>query len=146
MSEEQNIDPQQAQALEEQQTLAESSLQVIFEMYDDAIEDGTQDPVVVLIDCEDQLGAEIARAWLGDEAVEEAIALQASESEEESVEGETTVFAAAFSFEQCCEQVPQVFPYLSEVFQQPPVEDGVLVISITSGGASALTAPADARP
>lgn len=148
MSEEQpsELDPQHAQALEDQQTLAESSLPVIFEMYDDALEEGTENPVVLLIDCQDPLGSEIARAWLGDETVEEAIAQQAAEGEGQFLEGETTVFAAAFSLEQCREQVPQVFPYLAEVFQQPPVQEGVLVISITSGGASALTAPADARP
>ena len=138
-------------ALEAQQLLAESSLESIFEAYDEAVVDGFERPVILLIDCEDELGAQIARAWLGDETVDEAIAVQAAAAEEsgddtDDEEQPTTVFVAAFTLQHCQVEVPKVFPYLSEVFENPPsADEGVLIVSVTSGGASALTAPMDAR-
>ncbi len=138
-----HLPPDVDQALEQQQELAEASLPSIFEAYDDAIAEEMDHPVVIVIDCEDQLGAQISRAWLGDETVDEAIAMQAAQGEEES---QTTVFVAAFAFADCRVEACKAFPYLSEVFDQPPGSDGVLVVSITAGGASALTAPMEARP
>jgi len=146
------VDP----ALEAQQLLAEASLDSIFEAYDEAVVDGFERPVIMLIDCEDELGAQISRAWLGDETVDEAIAVQAAAADESADESAddgdgdgdepTTVFVAAFTLEHCQAEVPKVFPYLSEVFENPPSPDeGVLIVSVTSGGASALTAPMDAR-
>jgi hypothetical protein len=41
--------------------------------------------------------------------------------------------------------VPVTFDYLAPVFEESPPENGFLVISITAGGASALTVPMDAR-
>ena len=57
----------------------------------------------------------------------------------------TTVYAQAFPWAKCVEQVPAVFPYLSQVFDEPYPRDGFLAISVTSGGASALTVPFTAR-
>ena len=141
MSEQSPPDVEQAQ--EEQQALAESSLAAVFEAYDDALQEGVEHPVVLVIDCEDPLGAEISRAWLGDETVDDAIALQASD---EDSQADTTVFVAAFAFADCKSEVTKVFPYLASVFESPPGDDGVLIVSVTSGGASALTASMDARP
>lgn len=135
--------PDPAEALEDQQQLAESSLASIFEAYDEALEDGVADPVVFVLDCEDPLGGEISRAWLGDETVEQAIAIESAAADEE---GRTTVFVAAFPMSVCKAEAPKVFPYLRDVFNDPPDATGVLVVSVTSGGASALTAPMDARP
>ncbi|HEX6960503.1 MAG TPA: hypothetical protein VF175_01440, partial [Lacipirellula sp.] len=80
-------------ALEAQQMLLETSLPLAFETYDDALNRKVKAPVVVLLDCEDAIGGEIARAWLGDEAVEDAIAHHAASDPSED---ETTVFAYAF--------------------------------------------------
>lgn len=135
--------PDAEQALEDQQHLAESSLDSVFEAYDEALEDGVDAPVVFVIDCEDPLGAEIARAWLGDETVEEAIAMESTV--DENGEQRTTVFVAAFEFSVCKAQTPKVFPYLSDFFANPPGSDDVPIVSITSGGASALTAPQSLR-
>jgi hypothetical protein len=127
------------EALEAQQLLLESSLELAFSAYDEALKSKMRDPVVFLLDCEDAIGGEIARSWLGEEAVADAIA------DHDDEVTETTVFAHAFPFAQCRTEVPAVFPYLRPVLEAPPV-DGFLSISVTSGGASALTVPFTARP
>ena len=132
-------DPDLEAAIEEQQNLVESSLPAVFEAYDAALEEKIPQPVVMVIDCLDEFGGQIAVAWVGEEAVEEAIA-------ERDPEDDTVVFAAAFSWEDCRREVPEFFPYLAPIFEGAPPVDGVLVVSVTSGGASALTAPFDARP
>lgn len=123
--------------LEQQQALAESSLALLFETYDRAISDGVTSPVVLLVDCEDQIGGQIARAWLGDDAVDDAVA--------NNTESDTTVYARAENWNQCRKEVPLAFEYLAPVFEKDPPADGFLTISITAGGASALTVPMDAR-
>jgi hypothetical protein len=130
-------------ALEAQHMLLETSLSLAFEAYDDAVERRVTDPVVVLLDCEDEIGGEIARTWLGDEAVEDAIAHNAARDPSED---ETTVFAHAFSLEECRREIPPVFPYLAPALAGPPDPRGFWAISVTAGGASILTVPLDARP
>lgn len=127
--------------LEAQQMLLESSLELAFEAYDEALRDKLRDPVVFLLDCEDEIGGEIARSWLGAETINDAIADRAASDDE----AETTVFAHAFPFAKCRTEVPAVFPYLEPALKSPPA-DGFLAISVTCGGASALTVPFDARP
>ncbi|WP_146585999.1 hypothetical protein [Posidoniimonas polymericola] len=126
-------------ALEEQQNLVESSLPAVFEAYDAALEEKIASPVVMVIDCLDEFGRQIAAAWVGEEVVEDAIA-------ERDPDDDTVVFAAAFSWEDCRREVPEYFPYLAPVFEGGVPTDGILVVGITSGGASALTAPFEARP
>ncbi len=128
-------------ALQEQQSLLESSLALAFSAYDSAKQEGMSDPVVLLLDCEDAIGGEIARGWLGEETVAEVI----QERQSQKPTDETTVFAQAFPWTQCCSEVPAVFDYLAPVFEQPVPKDGFLAISVTSGGASALTVPFAAR-
>ncbi len=127
--------------LEEQQALAESSLELVFETYDLAIADKLRQPIVVLVDCEDELGAQFARAWMGDEAVDNAIAHARLEEEVE-----TTVFARPVTWADAKREMPAAFPYLAEVFETNYPTDGILLVTIAAGGASALTAPWDARP
>jgi hypothetical protein len=110
----------------------------LFELYDDAVEEQIADPVVVLIDCEDAIGSEIARAWVGDEAVDNAIAEGAGAEQ-------TTTLAHAFSFAECQEEIPQTFPYLLGTFEQDPPRDGFLAVVIASGGACTFTVPHVAR-
>jgi hypothetical protein len=130
-------------ALEAQQWLLETSLPLVFEAYDDALRRAVEQPVVVLLDCEDQIGGDIARSWLGNETVDDAILHQADEIDED---GEaTTVFAVAFSLQECRDEVPAVFPYLEPALAKAP-EDGFYAISVTQGGASILIVPPDARP
>lgn len=123
--------------LEQQQTLAESSLALLFETYDAAVQAKVDQPVVILLDCEDEIGGEIARAWLGDDVVDDAIS--------NITEEEATVYARAEPWNVCRSEVAQMFEYLAPVFEQSPPEDGFLVVSVTAGGASALTVPMDAR-
>lgn len=130
------------QALEEQQMLLETCLELVFDAYDEAVGRGVVDPVVLLLDCEDAIGGQIARSWLGDETVDDAIAAEAARDPEE---GETTVFAFAYPLSECREEIPPVFPYLAPGLEKPPM-DGFLAVSVTSGGASLLIVPFDARP
>ncbi len=135
---------EESDPLEAQQLLLESSLELAFSAYDEALAAKLRDPVVFLLDCEDAIGGEIARSWLGEETVADAIADRTASADEDE-ETETTVFAHAFPFAQCQTEVPAVFPYLSPALKTPPV-DGFLAIAVTCGGASALTVPFSARP
>ena len=128
--------------LDAQQDLLETSLEIVFAAYDEARQRGVEQPVVMLVDCEDEIGSQIVRGWLGDEAVDDAIGEQRESDETEM----TTVFAYGFPLAECSREIPQVFPYLEPVFDTPPSTDGFLAISVTSGGASALTVPWAARP
>ncbi len=125
------------QHLEDQQSLLEESLPLVFSAFDEAKADGVENPVVILLDCDDPIGSQIARSWLGDEAVADAQATQEAE--------QATVFAHGFAWKRCRQEIPQVFPYLAPIFDQQPPRDGFLAISVTSGGASVLTVPWDAR-
>jgi hypothetical protein len=128
-------------SLDEQQTLLEESLELVVSVYNEASAEGVSEPVVLLLDCEDTIGSQIARSWLGSAAVDEAIADQ--RADDPSGES-TTVFARAFPLDECARQVPAVFPYLAPIFEQALPADGFLAISVASGGASALTVPWDA--
>ena len=134
------------EALQQQQSLLESSLPAAFAAYDTAKKQGMPAPVVFLLDCEDEIGGEIAQSWLGDQTVIDAIAHRQSQADQDEPDLSTTVFAYAFPFEQCLSEVPQVFPYLAPVFEQPRPNDGFLAIAVTAGGASALTVPFAIRP
>ncbi|MEQ8846205.1 hypothetical protein [Botrimarina sp.] len=136
-------EPNPDDPLEQQQWLVESSLPLVFATYDEAIADGLPHPVVVLVDCEDELGSQIARGWLGDDTVDDAIADQPAESDD----GQplTTVFARAVAWSEMA-GLAEAFPYLSGALAEGPPRGGVMVVGVTAGGASALTAPWDARP
>jgi hypothetical protein len=136
-----NPDAELEEALESQQMLLETSLPLVFEAYDDAVKRKVKTPVVLLLDCEDAIGGEIARGWLGKEAIEDAIAQHAAT---DSSDDETTVFAIGFPLEECRREIPSVFPYLEPALQAPT--SGFLAVSVTSGGASILIVPPDARP
>ena len=129
-------------ALEEQQALAESSLPLLFEALDDATDAQVERPVVILLDCEDEIGGEIARAWLGAHEVDEAIRDRQSTSDSDD---STTVYARAFAWDDCRAEIPEVFPYLAEVFDGESPESTFLTISVTAGGASALHVPLELR-
>ncbi|MEX0936423.1 MAG: hypothetical protein WDZ59_01085 [Pirellulales bacterium] len=123
--------------------LIESSLPLVFETYDDAIRAGVVEPVVLLVDCEDQIGQQIAIQWVGEEAVEAAIAAQAGESDTPDT---TTALARAVSFRECRREIPASFPYLRGTFAQPPPRGGFVAVVISFGGAATFTVPQDARP
>ena len=130
-------------ALEAQQMLLETSLDLVFAAADAAGKDGIVDPVVILLDCEDSIGSEIACSWLGSEAIAERRAADTADREDAD---KTTVYAQAFTQRECQEVVPKIFPYLEPVFRKKPSDEGFLAIAVTSGGASALTVPHSARP
>lgn len=134
--------PDEAAALDAQQALLEDSLDLVFDVYDAAIRERLNDPVVILLDCEDTIGGEIARVWLGRDVVEEVIADQRSADPSDEL---TTVFAHAFPLAECAAEVPAVFPYLAPVFDEPLPRGEFLTISVTAGGASALRVPLTAR-
>ena len=125
-----------------QQELLESSLELVFAAYDEAVAKQVVEPVVFLLDCEDAIGEQIANAWLGAENVRDAVA----EQKLAEPGGElTTVFAQAFSLADSRREVPAVFAYLAPVFEADLPSDGFLAIAVTAGGASAFTVPLSAR-
>lgn len=131
-------------ATDAQQDLLEDSLPLAFAEYDAALEQGVVRPVFILVDCEDEIGRQIVGGWLGESVVEDAIAAeQATQSDEDRM---TTVFGTAVSWADATRRIPELFPYLSAVFEFVSIEDGFLAVSVTAGGACALTVPFDARP
>jgi len=129
-------------ASQAQQELLESCLDLVFETQAAAVADKLVDPVILLLDCEDKIGAQIATAWLGAEALRDAIAEQRFE---DPAGEETTVYARAFAWAECRREVPTVFDYLAPVFDEPIPTEGFLAIAVTAGGASVFTVPASAR-
>jgi hypothetical protein len=128
------------------EALIEDSLAQVFEAYDLAQRDGIKNPVVLLLDCEDEIGSPIARAWDGDDAVDAAIMANADRDEEEDTAAITTTLARWESFKRCRREVPKVFPYLAGTFEQPPPEDGFVAVVVAYGGAATFIVPMDARP
>ena len=126
-------------ATDAQQDLLEDSLPLAFAEYDAALKQGVVRPVFILVDCEDEIGKQIVSGWLGESVVEEAIA--AEKAEQASDETMTTVFGTAVSWADATRRIPELFPYLSAVFEFVSIEDGFLAISVTAGGACALTVP-----
>ena len=125
-------------AAQSQQDLLESCLELVRETRTAALSEKVIGPVVLLIDCEDEIGAAIATAWLGAETVRDAIAEQRLDDPDGEV---ATVYARAFSWAESQREVPLVFDYLAPVFETPPPADGFLAIAVTAGGASVFTVP-----
>ena len=129
------------------EALIEDSLAQVFEAYDHARRDGIKDPVVLLLDCEDEIGSPIARAWDGDDAVDAAIMANADrDGGDDDDAAITTTLARAESFKRCRREVPKVFPYLAGTFEQPPPERGFVTVVVAFGGAATFIVPLDARP
>ncbi len=126
------------------EVLLENSLPQLFDAHDRARDDGVQDAVVFLVDCEDEIGGQIARAWEGDDAVDSAI-MANSEAAAEAGESLTTTLARPVPFDECRQEVPKFFPYLKESFETPP-SDGFLVVVVSFGGAGTFAVPLSARP
>jgi hypothetical protein len=125
------------------EALVESSLPLVFATYDAAVRDGVREPVVVLIDCEDAIGREIAESWLGREAVEDAVlAVQAEQLD--AADDVTTVFARPLPRAACRKEVPPVFAYLQGAFDSQP-SDAVPVMAVAAGGAATFTVPFASR-
>jgi len=129
-------------AQQAQQELLESCLDLVFDTFDEGLAENIVDPVVFVLDCEDEIGEQIASGWLGSEAVRGAVAEQQLQDDS----GETTTaYARAVSMAECRREVPIVFPYLGPVFAGDPPADGFLAIAVAAGGASVFTVPMSAR-
>ncbi len=133
------------------EALIEDSLLQVFEAYDLARRDGIKHPVVLLLDCEDEIGSQIARAWDGDDAVDAAIMANAvrddaGADDDNAAAAITTTLARWESFKRCRREVPKVFPYLAGTFEQPPPLDGFVAVVVACGGAATFILPLDARP
>ena len=151
-------------AMAARENLVENNFDEIVAGYQAACKQGEADPVVFLVDCEDPIGSQIARAWEGDDTVDEAI-LDARHSDiplegDASVEGKvstpdessdhgargdseerTTILVRTFPFADSCEEVPGVFPYLADSFRQAPSADQFLIVVVAAEGAATFTAP-----
>ena len=125
-----------------QQEMLENCLELVFDAFDEGVADKVVDPIVFLLDCEDEIGEQIASAWMGAEAVRDAVAEQQLVDPGSDL---TTVFARAFPLAESRQEVPGVFPYLASVFDAELPTDGFLAIAVTAGGASAFTVPLTAR-
>lgn len=127
--------------MERRQALIDGSLPQLFSAFDEGIDEGLDDPAVALIDCEDEIGAPFARAWVGDEAVDAALAEQSSAGDDDL----TVTLALTFDFLDIRRDFPEYFPYLAAALREPPPLDGFLAIIIAGGGAGAFTVPFSER-
>jgi hypothetical protein len=125
--------------------LVEDCLSRLQDAHEEALRTDISDPVLFLIDCEDRVGATIARSWEGDDAVDSAILANAEcehgGRETEKRETIATVLTRAISFEESRRLVPELFPYLAISFQQPPPKGRFLVIVVANGGSATFFAP-----
>jgi hypothetical protein len=134
----------QQRDMDAREALVEDSLALVFEAYDRAAADGVVVPVIFLMDCEDEIGAEIARAWDGDDAVDAALLPEREQDAEEGPSSLVTVLSRPADFEDCQRELPELFPYLAASFERPPTA-GILVVVVAFGGAGTFTVPHDAR-
>jgi len=123
--------------MDARQDLLESSLAQVFNAYEASLADDVDEPVVLLLDCEDDIGGPMAREWEGDQAVDEAIRQFAKKQL-------VTTLARGFSFAECRQEIPAAFPYLAGSFDAPP-EEGFLAIVVAAGGAGSFVVPFDAE-
>ena len=129
------------------EALVESSLGSLFDAYDVAVEEGLTEPVVLLIDCEDTIGAPIARKWEGNDAVDAAIMSNAMEDASSNrEERNTTVLVKTVSLFDSQQELSRWFPYLADAFASGPATDGFYVVVISFGGAGVFTVPMTTRP
>ena len=129
------------------EALVEACLDRLFAAFDSGISEELEDPVVLLVDCEDSVGAPIARGWEGNDAVDAAIMANANDVEKkEQNELATTILIRTVSFIDSQQELPKLFSYLQDSFLQGPSVDGFYVVVISFGGAGVFTVPMAARP
>lgn len=128
--------------MDNRQDLLEGSLAQVFAVYGDGLEMGLPQPVVVLLDCEDEIGGPLARQLVGDADIDEA----RREVQADAGERITTTLALPFSWEECRDEVAAWFPYLAATFEQTAPRDGFITVVVTAGGAATFTVPLDAKP
>ena len=97
------------------------------------------DPVVFLVDCEDDVGGRLARTWLGGPAVDQQIAARKRGERP----GHTVVLARPVPFDEVEVMLRFDFPYLAEVAPERPGEHEICVFVVALGGAASLFMPID---
>ena len=127
------------------EALVEGCLDRLFVAFDSGCEEGFLDPVVLLVDCEDAIGAPVARSWEGNDAVDAAI-MENADAAEDPEKFPTTILIRVVSFTDGQQELPKWFPYLQDAFSHGPPRDGFYVVAITFGGAGTFTVPLNARP
>ncbi len=134
-----------AKDMDGREALIEDCLESLFVAFDSGTAEGFLSPVVMLVDCEDAVGAPIARSWEGNDAVDAAIMANAKDAEElDNIPA--TILIRTVSFVDGEQELPKWFPYLHESFSQGPPVDGFYVVVISFGGAGIFTVPMSARP
>ena len=131
------------------EALLESSLGSLFDAFDIALLEGVSEPVLLLIDCEDPIGAPIARKWEGNDAVDAAIMSNAMEDETSDSDNEervTTVLIKTVPLFDSQQELSQWFPYLADALARGPAVGGFYVVVISFGGAGVFTVPMATRP
>ena len=111
--------------------LAEANYDQMCEVYRRAAAAGAAAFVVLVLDCGDVLGNQLARLCVGDARIEAELAAR----EGGSRAGATMTLVVPTDYEQTREGLLASFPELEADFT-PPTPDNFLAVLVTSGGAS----------
>ena len=118
--------------------LVETSLGLIRAEYSNALALGVVDPLIFVLDCEDEYGGAFARHVKGDDAVNAQIEARRGGS----VPDATVTLVQAFSYGKMKGPGLAMFPALAETFSQPPSADTISVVVVSKGGATGVGVPA----
>jgi len=123
------------------EALADECIERVLQAHREAGKENVLEPVVFLIDCEDPIGSELARAWEGDDAVDGAILAGAEQSDDARDDSwAITTLVRAVGFAECRREVVELFPYLAASFEAPPPAGQILIVVVAYGGAGTFTA------
>jgi len=98
---------------------------------------GMVDPVIWLVDCEDDVGGRIARVWVGGPALEKQIAARKRGERP----GRTTVIVRPIPYDEVGVMLQFDFPYLAGVGPERPGKEEICVFVVSLGGAASLFMP-----
>jgi hypothetical protein len=98
---------------------------------------GMVDPVIWLVDCEDDVGGRIARTWVGGDSLEKQIAARKRGERP----GHTTVIVRPIPYDETEFMLRYDFPYLAEVVPERPSKQEICVFVVSLGGAASLFMP-----
>jgi hypothetical protein len=143
-------EPELGSASEQQQAMMENALPAAWEAFRECRDEFSPHEccIVFVVDCLDEIGDRITRGWMGDDLVDQILAIQEESLDQD--EPTAPVFTIGFDWEEGQRQTLDMFPYLEPALtaiaaQGLPRGDAFVAIAVTAGGASLFTVPTDTQ-